>query len=49
MATQRADLLPRTRCTRCCQPAVDMRINCETDANALDGAAVPPGSGDLQR
>ncbi|ETX26479.1 hypothetical protein [Roseivivax isoporae] len=37
--TLRSEILPRTRCTRCRQPATDMRIIWETSANALEGFA----------
>lgn len=43
LTTLRFDILPRTRCSRCNQPAGDMRVIWETDANALDGARTVDG------
>jgi hypothetical protein len=38
--TDRAEILPRTRCTVCGQRAKDLRIIWEPQADALDGARV---------
>ncbi|MGR3495242.1 hypothetical protein [Citreimonas sp.] len=36
--TLRSEILPRSRCARCRQPASDMRIIWNPAANALDGS-----------
>lgn len=43
LATLRADILPRTRCSRCNQPVGGMRVIWDPGANALEGSRTVDG------